>query len=155
MCLKYKREFKYWTEKSKVRQYFSWKLFSLKNFLVWAIDTNLKLSFCLKWRKWLWELSWIIPNKMEMAVKYQLQFCYEKKIACGDFRKVQTLWVFSSDSELKKGWCPCVRFFVSSFVSSFGSSLSRSINLYHFRSTFQADFKGLCQVSLSSLLALS
>ena len=78
-------------DNSETRQCFPWKLLRFKNFLVCAIDTNLKLSFRLEWRKWLWELSWIIPNKMEMAVKYQFQFCYEKKIAFGAFEKVQTI----------------------------------------------------------------
>ena len=32
---------------------------------------------------------------------------------------------------------------VRSFVRPFGSSLSRAINLLHFGSNFQADFKGL------------
>ena len=47
-----------------------------------------------------------------------------------------------------------VRSFVRSFVRVFGSSLSRAINLHNFGSNFQADFKGLSQLSLSSLSAL-
>ena len=41
------------------------------------------------------------------------------------------------------------------FVLPFGSNLSRAFNLHHFGSNFHADFKGLSQLSLSSLLALS
>ena len=53
------------------------------------------------------------------------------------------LLFFSSDSELKKGQSSSVRSFVRPFVRSFGSSLSRAVNLHHFGSNFQVDFKGL------------
>ena len=56
--------------------------------------------------------------------------------------------IFGSDrSSRSQNLCVSVR--------SSGSSLSKALNLHHFGSNFQADFKSLSLLSLGSLFALS